>query len=479
MGHHNFSEYLDTWIPQHKEEIISSLLELIAIPSIGQPPEETMPFGPEVARAFQVFLAKAESFGLATRNVDGYAVHAELGSGDELVMALTHIDIVPFGTGWSRDPYGEIYNGKVFGRGAQDNKGPTIACLYALKAIKDSGLPLSRRIRHVVGGNEESGFRCVRHYFQVEERPDYGFSPDACFPLVYAEKGSMNVRVAAAIRPGTFSLLEVSGGERANIVPEKARGVLAVPEGQEAAVVDRLRSYIPRVEKKVGGPGPLSFDFSVVPGMINIECKGKACHASVPWEGTNAVAAVLHLVSSLGEELGSRESIKFAAEAAGIYGQGLNIECEDGISGKLSCNLGVCQTSEVDGNKMLTGIYNIRYPVKISGEQLKARALSCETPESGEARVEVLSLSKSHYSDPDSFLVKTLLQVYREETGDNSPPIAIGGGTYARVIPGGVAYGPERPGAQDTVHQANEFISIDDLLLIVKIYARAIYELAR
>lgn len=479
MSNHKFSKYLDGWIPKHKDEIISTLLELIAIPSTEQPAKESMPFGPEVDRAFRSFLAKAQDFGLSTRNIDGYAVHAELGAGEQMAMALTHIDIVPFGTGWTRNPKGEIHNGKIFGRGAQDNKGPTVACLYALKAIKDSGLPLTRRIRHVVGGNEETGFRCVRHYFKVEEQPTYGFSPDACFPLVYAEKGSMNVRVSVTVKPGAVSLVEVSGGERPNIVPQKAHGVLAVPEGQETAVVNHLKSYIPQVKKQVGGPGPVSFDFTVVPGSISIECQGKACHASVPWEGTNAVAAILHLAASLEKSLGSWECIKFAAEAADIYGRGLNIECEDDVSGKLSCNLGVCKTSEDSGNKVLTAIYNIRYPVKQPREKLRARALACRTPETGDVKVEVMSLGKSHYSDPNSFLVQTLLKVYREETGDCSPPITIGGGTYAKVIPGGVAYGPVMPGAPETAHQADEFISIDDLLLLVKIYARAMYELAR
>lgn len=479
MDKNEFSLFLQNWIPKHRDEIVSTLLDLIAIPSTEQPARDQEPFGPEVARAFKLYLENAAGFEMSTKNVDGYAVHAEVGTGAEMAMTLTHADIVPIGTGWARNPYGEVYDGKVYGRGAQDNKGPTVACLYALKAIKDSGAPLKRRIRHVVGGNEESGFRCVRHYFEVEEQPTYGFSPDAVFPLVYAEKGSMNVKVTVVLGKGAYSLLEVAGGERANIVPEKAHAVLAVPEGRESTVIDELKSRITEVKAVIGGPGPLSFEFTPGNGQITIECQGKACHASVPWEGTNAVAAILHLVAGLGENLGSVEGIKFAAKAADIYGNGLNIQSEDDISGKLSCNLGVCKTDDVDGNRVLTAIYNIRYPVKVSGEELKSRALTCNRPETGEVQVEVISLGKSHYSDPNSFLVKELLKVYREETGDNSPPITIGGGTYAKVIPGGVAFGPVRPGALETAHQADEFISVEDLLLLVKIYAKALYALAQ
>lgn len=479
MDQKEFASYLEDWIPKHSEEIISSLLELISIPSIEKTPSEGQPFGPEVARAFDFCTKKAESFGISSKNVDGYAVHGEIGSGQEMAMALTHVDIVPIGTGWTRHPLGEVYDGKVYGRGAQDNKGPTIACLYALKAIKESGVPLRRRIRHVIGGNEESGFRCVRHYFQVEELPTYGFSPDAFFPLVYAEKGSMNVKVTVDVEQGVYSLVEISGGERSNIVPEKATATLKVPQGEEQSTAELLKTFIPSVTKIVRGPGPLSFELEAQSGMITISCTGKACHASVPWEGTNAVTAILHLVTCLGDGLGSRDALKFVAEAGDIYGRGLDIECEDDISGKLSCNLGVCQTAHEDGRTVVTAIYNIRYPVKISGEELRQRAITCPRPQTDGLRVEVVSVSNSHYTDPNSFLVQTLLQVYREETGDDSPPIAIGGGTYAKVIPGGVAYGPVMPGAVETAHQADEFISIDDLLLLVKIYARALFALAQ
>lgn len=479
MDQKAFSSFLQDWIPKHKGEIVSSLLELIAIPSTEGPAGDGEPFGPEVARAFDMYLEKARNFGMSVTTVNGYAVHAEIGSGAEMAMALTHADIVPFGTGWARNPRGEVYDAKIYGRGAQDNKGPTIACLYALRAIKESGAPLNRRIRHVVGGNEESGFRCVRHYFEVEEKPTYGFSPDAEFPLVFAEKGNMKVKVTAIVRKGTYSLVYLCGGERPNIVPEKARAVITVPEGQESTVIHRLENHIPEIKSLVAGPGPLSFEFTPGPGQIAIECRGKASHASVPQQGTNAVAAMLYLFSCLGEDLGSWKSIRFVAEASDICGNGLRIKCQDDVSGKLSCNLGVCKTSESDGNKILTGIYDIRYPVKISSEKLRTRTLESNESAPGEVRVEVISLGKPHYTDPDSFLVKTLLQIYREETGDSLPPIAIGGGTYAKVIPGGVAYGPARPGDVEVVHQADEFISIDNLLLLVKIYARALYALAQ
>jgi succinyl-diaminopimelate desuccinylase len=427
--------------------------------------------------------------------VDGYAVHAEIGSGEEMAMTLTHVDIVPVGSHWTKNPLGEVSDGYVYGRGSQDNKGPTVACLYALRALKESGAPLKRRVRHVVGGNEESGFRCVRHYFEVEEKPTYGFSPDAMFPLVFAEKGSMNVGVAVELgeglpladpdtdregsdRPSGFmaSLEDFEGGERANIVGDRASATLRVRAGYEDEIISFLEAGVGKAREFAGGPGPLKFEFEKGAALVRVRSRGVAAHASVPQEGTNAISGLIFLLSTLGSKLQMAEGLEFAARAASIYGEGLNIDSEDDISGKLSCNLGIARIDRSGATPALRCVYNIRFPVRVSGEELKERALNCVHPEG--TKVDVLSVGKAHYTDPDSFLVKTLLRVYREETGDNSPPMAIGGGTYAKVIPGGVAYGPVRPGTVETAHQADERLAVDEILFLVRIYARALFALA-
>lgn len=483
-----FSKYIDGWITAHREEILQSLLRLLEIPSVGTEASGDMPFGVEVDRALGFFQQEALRFGMKTRNVDGYAVHAEIGSGNELVMALTHVDVVPIGQGWTRNPLGELAGGYVYGRGAQDNKGPTVACLYALRAILESGAILRRRIRHVVGGNEESGFACVRHYFQVEEYPTYGFSPDGVFPVVFAEKGTMNIQVTADMGNvktegyretpsggAECCLLEISGGDRPNVVPLEATAKLQVPQGQEGDIARFLESQIPSCRAIVGGPVPLKFEFREGPGTLAIRAVGKAAHASTPEKGTNAVAGLLYLLASLGGRLNGSEKLGFMAQVSDTAGRGFGIAVSDDISGPLTCNLGVI-TSVRNPGLVVRAIYNCRYPVKASGDELREKVLSC--PKLPGVEIEVLRVGRPHYTDPESFLVKTLLRIYREETGDFSPPVAIGGGTYARVIPGGVAYGPVKPGREETAHQADERISVEDLMQLVRIYARALYVLA-
>lgn len=480
MNEREFGSYLETWIPTRKLEIVDCLMRLLKIPSVGTDAVGDRPFGVDVDNAFQFYLDEARKAGMGTKNVDGYAVHAEIGSGPEMAMTLTHVDIVPVGSGWSKDPYGEVSGGFIYGRGSLDNKGPTVACLYALRALKESGAPLRRRVRHVVGGNEESGFRCVRHYFEVEPQPTFGFSPDATFPLVFAEKGSMNVIVTApldrgAAVAGSFRILEFSGGERANIVAGRAEALLQVPAGQEDWVIAELEEGAEGARFAVGGPGPLEFDFQGEKGTVRVVVTGKPAHASTPHEGSNAITGLAHILAGLDGIEGSA-ILGFITNAAEIYGKGLNIESRDDISGRLSCNLGTARLETVDGGRVIRCVYNSRYPVRADGEEIKQRALNCARPET--VTIEVPSVSKSHYTDPESYLVKTLLRVYREETGDDRPPRTIGGGTYGRVIQGGVAYGPVLPGTPEVAHQADERITVDDLMFLVRVYSRALFVLA-
>lgn len=503
MNEKEFASYLDTWIPAHRDEIIDCLLRLLHIPSVGTDPVGDKPFGVEVDKAYRFYLGEAARLGMATKNVDNYAVHAEIGSGEGMAMALTHVDIVPIGSGWTKDPFGQVADGIIYGRGSQDNKGPTVACLYALRAIKESGTTLKKRVRHVVGGNEESGFRCVRHYFEVEEQPTYGFSPDAMFPLVFAEKGSMNVVVSADMGPagesgaavggascscgcgcaatnaqssGRVQVLSLVGGERANIVCDRAEALLKVAPGQEDWIVSELEEGSEGARFFAGGPGPLTFEFTKGKGTVQVVAKGKSAHASTPGEGTNAITALAHLLASLGDSLERANALAFIAAGGEIYGKGLNIESSDDVSGRLSCNLGLARTEEVDGRRVIRCTYNTRYPVREDGEALKQRALHCVRPDG--IAVDVPNVGKTHYTDPESFVVKALLGIYREETGDNSPPMAIGGGTYAKVINNGVAFGPVLPGVEETAHQADEHLTVDDLMFLVRIYARSLFALA-
>ncbi|MCG0276560.1 MAG: Sapep family Mn(2+)-dependent dipeptidase, partial [Thermosediminibacteraceae bacterium] len=177
-------------IKLNEEPLIKSVCEIIKIRSVEDAPAPGKPFGEGVARALEYALDLSRSFGFRTKNLDNYIGWAEWGEGAEMVGILVHLDVVPEGSGWTYPPFGgEIHDGKIYGRGAVDNKGPAMAALYALKTLKDAGVKFKRRVRVIFGTNEESGMKCIKYYLEHDEEPTMAFSPDAEYPIINGEKG--------------------------------------------------------------------------------------------------------------------------------------------------------------------------------------------------------------------------------------------------------------------------------------------------
>ena len=217
-------EKLNEKILEMKDEMFDTIRENVAICSVKGEPEEDAPYGREVKKALDHLLSVGEKMGFKTGNVDNRVGWIEYGEGDEMVGVLGHVDVVPLGEGWDYDPLGcEIHDGKMYGRGVQDDKGPTIGAVYALKAIRDLGLPVDRRIRVLFGCDEESGSSCVEHYIKVgEELPTIGFTPDAQFPAIFCEKGQTFWDVSKKVEnPSDIKVLSIEGGMAKNVVTPK------------------------------------------------------------------------------------------------------------------------------------------------------------------------------------------------------------------------------------------------------------------
>ena len=58
-------------------------------------------------------------------------------------------------------------DGKIYGRGTADDKGPAIAALYAMRAVKELGIPVKKNVRLILGTDEECGSSDIRHYYSV------------------------------------------------------------------------------------------------------------------------------------------------------------------------------------------------------------------------------------------------------------------------------------------------------------------------
>ena len=459
-------------IDSYKEEIVKSTQEIIKIKSVEGEALPNMPFGEGPYKALEHALELSRELGFETKNLEGYAGYAEFGQGEETVGILVHLDVVPEGEGWTYPPYGgEIHDNKIFGRGTIDDKGPAISTLYAMKALKESGVKLNRKIRIIFGTNEETGWGCMDYYFKHEKAPTIAFTPDADFPVIYGEKGIIVFNLEQKLNSNNCcgtKIIELKGGNAANMVPDHAEVTLEMEETE--AFHSKCISYI----KDKDYPVSIHLENNIV----KITAKGISAHGSTPEKGENAISYLMDVLGNcLGGECDLCDFINLYNERIGFkhYGEGIGCGFEDDVSGKLNFNPGLIK---LENNKIILTI-NVRYPIKSSATEvydgirgnLKGTKLDL---------VEGKGETKPLYVPEDNFLVQKLMEVYREETGDvNSHPITIGGGTYARAMENAVAFGPMFPGQPDVAHQKDEYISIDHLMKITKIYAHALYELTK
>lgn len=457
-------EQWDEWALSVREEMVESLQQLLQVPSVKEPPEPDQPFGPGPARALAYALEMAEREGFTVKNVDGYAGHIEYGEGDEYVAVLAHLDVVPAGAGWTHPPFAaEIHDGKVYARGAIDDKGPAMSALWALIGLQRMGLRPKRKIRLILGLDEESDWKCMDHYFTKEPQPLGGFTPDADFPLIYAEKGVITIRVEVKADLDSMSphVVAFEGGQRTNMVPDHAYAVLECHSETAAAEWEQKAHKSARQRQ-------LDLDVNVSGSRVQIVSSGVSAHGSEPDQGVNAI---VQLASVLSGQSISNTSMWRAMAAQDTKGTALGVESSDSVTGNLSANLGKAYLE----NNNYVFLFNIRYPIDLTKEELLTR---CEEYVSDKWRVSLEDGHEPLYVPLDSAVVQTLSRVYTELTHEPSEPMAIGGATYARAIPNAVAFGPLLPGQADLAHQKDECWDLRDYVTCTKIYAHAMLELA-
>lgn len=424
------------------ENAINALKGLLQIPSVESEAVPGKPFGKGAADALDYSLNLMDKLGFKTKNGDYYYGYGEIGDG-ELFGILAHLDVVPEGDGWLHAPYGgEIVENRLYGRGAEDDKGPFVAALFSAARLLAEGYMPKKRIRFIVGCDEESGWECMKHYTEHEEMPSQGFSPDADFPVIYAEKGVLNIKIKFPLPNG----VSISGGTRVNIVPNKAEAIIDN---------DKLVASLARAS---------GLNTTVVSDKLHICSTGKSAHGSTPDKGINAIVP---LFGALGIKYPVFNRLYAAFNSTS--GEGINLNVSDTESGAATFNVGVCSVHGGD----LDVLVDIRYPVTFTEEFMLA-GLKKEFPD---AEISVTGSHKPLYVSQDSELVTKLLTAYNKVTGENAKPIAIGGATYARVLPSGVAFGPVFPKNESTIHQPNENISIDNFRTMSEIYYEAIKSL--
>ena len=411
------------------DNFINDLFDILRINTTYN--SDCLPFGSNNIKCLNIMLDKGLKSGFNVCNLDNYCGYIEYGFGNDVLGILCHLDVVDVNIDkWNTNPFlPVIIDNKIYARGAQDDKGPLMACFYALKELKEEGFIPKKRVRLIMGCNEESGSLCIEHYKKLEGEPELSFSPDAEYPVIFGEKGILVIKVSGHI---DSVIKEIKSGVKHNIVPDIAK-----------VTIDKEYEYI-----------------------------GKSAHAMNPNLGINAISVMVNdLKNKYDDKLISLLDKYFTNDTIGLK---INSVCNDDLMHDLTENVAIINYL----NSNLELIIDFRIPrdeckdiiINNLGNILKDYNLN----------VEVLNFMPVHYVDPNSFLVKTLLDVYKKNTNDvNAKPISIGGGTYAKAFKNSVAFGTKFEFEEEVCHIDNEYVSLDNLRLNIKIIKDAIKELSK
>ena len=441
----------------HERDIVRDIARLVSIPSVEGPAAPDAPFGIESKRALDCALQIAKELGLDTVNCENKIGYASVGEdrGQGYLATITHVDVVPAGDGWTEDPFTvRERDGFLLGRGVMDDKGPSILCLYALKYLRDSGLPLRYPVRALLGSNEETGMGDLEHYNANYPAPLFCFSPDADFPLIHGEKGIYHGRLISRHTP--VNVLEMTGGVAPNAVPAKASALVRAEalQSTDAVSVEELE-----------------------PGLWKLSSVGVSGHASMPEGTVNAIGRIVDYLLENGIPAeGELPYFRFLARLhAATDGSGLGLQSSDdyftpltAVGGKISTADGVfCQTIDC------------RYGISTSGEAITARLREAA---GSAAEIQVDADAAPFYLTLDNPAIQACMESYNLVTGENAHPFTIGGGTYARHFPNAAAFGPEHPerpapAFAGPIHGIDEAARLSDLMEALKIYIVALLRL--
>lgn len=453
----NIMEILHRKCTDYYFDMEQFLKELIAIPSVMGKSKINMPYGENSAKVLDVFLKKAAELGFKTKNIDNYAGTIDIGEGKPELGILCHLDVVDAGIGWNHPPF-ELTksDGKLYGRGTTDDKGPAVSVLYGLKAAEETGL-IKKPVRFIVGCNEENGSDDLEYYCKKEALPEKLYTPDGQYPVINIEKGMIRGKFSKKLAENNPKkhILKIHGGDTVNAVPSEAFAEICGFSEDEINIGN-------------------DFLYEDLKDSIKIISKGVSAHASTPENGKNALTKLIKFLSHLDFDNQISDTLKSLFEIfpyGETNGEHAGVKCSDDKSGALTLVLSVL---EFDGTNF-EGIFDIRFPVSFKSDEINSKIQ--KTLQSHGVDYECILASEPHYVDENSDFVQSLLKVYENLTGEKGKCIAIGGGTYVHNTIGGVAFGAEMPGKEYNIHCADEYTVPEEMILNAEMTANAVIEI--
>jgi predicted dipeptidase len=436
--------------------------------------------------------AMARAFGLDYRNVDGRVFEVKLaGAGSEEFGILTHADVVPavaaewvLSDGTRLDPFTVTRVGdRLYGRGTIDDKGSIAAALYAMKVVKDSGLPLRRTIRLMIDTTEETGGDGFKYYRDRTPLPQYNVVLDSKYPAVVAEKGSGSLSVFFPVQAGNArspAIVAMTGAASANTVPQTASATLR--GGDPSKVASTLAAARAAFIKRYADQGgPFTIDVTQASDHVEVKVTGVSAHGSRPEEGVNPVPRLAMFLLQSGLPLDRNHYARAAKYIADLYGTGylgesMGMAYQDAFMGPLTMSPTLIR--ERDGR--LEVVANVRMPRGRAAAEL-TRAVAAKIEAWGAANQVALEIQHKQDDwmarDPKGAWLATLLNIFGETTGREAKPVPTAGSTTAKLLPNAINFGPAMPGKKYTAHNAMEYKEVPDLDLDMQMFTEMLVRL--
>ncbi|MGP1612718.1 MAG: Sapep family Mn(2+)-dependent dipeptidase [Catonella sp.] len=465
-----YEKEISDYIESHKEEMLNDLMDMIRINSEKGEEKPGMPYGEGPYKAIQSASKLLEGYGFKITNYDNRVITADSFDLPNQLDILAHLDVVPAGDDWTvTEPYNPVIKeGLLYGRGSCDDKGPAIAAVYAVRAVKELGIPLKQGVRLILGSDEECGSSDVEYYYSKEKAAPMTITPDASWPLINIEKGGIHNEFTVSFEKTdmTPSVVSVKGGIKINVVPGKATAVVKGLKEKD------VRDITNKFEEETG----LKFVFAEDGDNLNITAIGVNAHASLPHMGKNAVQGIVTLLSKF--PLADAPVNNYIKALNNIFpygdynGRTMGVDLKDDVSGETTVSFDILEVSETH----FMGAFDCRASI-VANDENTGKVMEAKIREQG-FKIEEKAMFEPHIVDGDSPLVKTLLGCYEKGFGvTGAKPIAIGGGTYVHHVENGVAFGCEVPEVDNHMHGADEFMEVDMIIKSAKIFADAIVEL--
>jgi len=462
-------EKIDDWFEVSSGTMINDLSKIIEINSVRSESAEGAPYGVESRAVLALAQKMFEDRGFKVSVFEDMMITVEYGPAPPIMGILAHLDIVAVGDGWDTDPLKLTEkDGMLYGRGVQDNKGPSIAAMYALLCARDILPKFKHGVQIILGSGEETGFEDVTEYLKKNKMPPNVFTPDAEYPVVNIEKGRFMPVFGAKWEKETDlpRIISIIGGKTPNVVPNHSEAIVEGISAEEAE--DFCRKYSEKTGAKIS--------MTEAGGRITITAEGEASHASKPERGNNAQTALIEMLTAMpfadSKGFENLKALNRLFPHGDIHGTAFGIDMSDEKTGRLTVNFGVLRFTEYE----LTGTFDSRTPSCADDVDIVDMTRTALEREGFEVTFQ--RIKKCHHTPEETPFVQKLLRLYEEYTGNPGHCTSMGGLTYVHDIPGGVAFGVGMPGEDNRAHGANEYINKEQLILSAKMFTQAIIDMA-